>query len=96
MLAAADKAGFAFDTIHFPLNVMDAHFKSFEKKVLAVAIQKGLGILHMKPLGGGFNTIDSSRVNISTAPPNIPIGGTTLRSKYLDPQNAPSVATLTA
>ena len=33
---------------------MDAHFKSFEKKVLPVALQKGLGILHMKPLGGGF------------------------------------------
>lgn len=54
MLAAADKHGFAFDTIQFPLNVMDAHFKSFEKKVLPVAQQKGLGILHMKPLGGGF------------------------------------------
>ena len=54
MLAAADRAGFAFDTIQFPLNVMDAHFKSFEKKVLPVALQKGLGILHMKPLGGGF------------------------------------------
>jgi predicted aldo/keto reductase-like oxidoreductase len=37
-----------------PLNVMDAHYKSFEKKVLPVALQKGMGVLHMKPLGGGF------------------------------------------
>jgi aryl-alcohol dehydrogenase-like predicted oxidoreductase len=54
MLAAADKHGFAFDTIQMPLNVMDAHYRSFEKKVLPVALQKGMGILHMKPLGGGF------------------------------------------
>jgi aryl-alcohol dehydrogenase-like predicted oxidoreductase len=54
MLAVADAHGFAFDTIQMPLNVMDAHYKSFEKKVLPVAVQKGMGILHMKPLGGGF------------------------------------------
>jgi aryl-alcohol dehydrogenase-like predicted oxidoreductase len=54
MLAAADRHGFAFDTIQMPLNVMDAHYRSFEKKVLPVAVQKGMGILHMKPLGGGF------------------------------------------
>ena len=54
MLKAADDHGFAFDTIQMPLNVMDAHFESFEKKVLPVAAHKGMGILHMKPLGGGF------------------------------------------
>jgi aryl-alcohol dehydrogenase-like predicted oxidoreductase len=54
MLKAADDHGFAFDTIQMPLNVMDAHFRSFEQKVLPVANQKGLGVLHMKPLGGGF------------------------------------------
>ncbi len=54
MLAAADKNHFEYDTIQMPLNVMDAHFRSFEKKVLPVANQKGMGVLHMKPLGGGF------------------------------------------
>ncbi len=54
MLKAADEHGFAFDTIQMPLNVMDAHFKSFEHDVLPVALSKGLGVLHMKPLGGGF------------------------------------------
>jgi aryl-alcohol dehydrogenase-like predicted oxidoreductase len=54
MLKAAEDHGFEFDTIQMPLNVMDAHYKSFEKKVLPVAVQKGMGILHMKPLGGGF------------------------------------------
>jgi aryl-alcohol dehydrogenase-like predicted oxidoreductase len=54
MLAAADDHGFAFDTIQMPLNVMDAHYNSFEKRVMPAAIQRGMGILHMKPLGGGF------------------------------------------
>jgi aryl-alcohol dehydrogenase-like predicted oxidoreductase len=54
MLDAADRHGFAFDTIQMPLNVMDPHYRSFEKKVLPVALQKGMGVLHMKPLGGGF------------------------------------------
>jgi aryl-alcohol dehydrogenase-like predicted oxidoreductase len=54
MLKAADDHGFEFDTIQMPLNVMDAHFKSFEHRVLPVALQKGMGVLHMKPLGGGF------------------------------------------
>ena len=35
MLATASKHGFKFDAVQMPLNVMDAHFNSFEKKVLA-------------------------------------------------------------
>jgi predicted aldo/keto reductase-like oxidoreductase len=54
MLKMADDHGFVFDTIQMPLNVMDAHYNSFEKRVLPVAREKGMGILHMKPLGGGF------------------------------------------
>ena len=33
MLDAAFKHGFTFDAVQMPLNVMDAHFKSFAKKV---------------------------------------------------------------
>jgi predicted aldo/keto reductase-like oxidoreductase len=54
MIAAADKHGFTFDTVQLPLNVMDAHYRSFEKMVLPVAEQKGMGILGMKPFGGGI------------------------------------------
>jgi diketogulonate reductase-like aldo/keto reductase len=61
MLKAADDHGFEFDTIQMPLNVMDAHYKSFEHQVLPVAVQRGMGILHMKPLGGGF-ILDSKTV----------------------------------
>jgi len=31
--------------------VMDAHFESFEKKVLPVLVKEGIGVLGMKPLG---------------------------------------------
>jgi hypothetical protein len=37
-----------------PLNVMDAHFKSFEKKVLPVALELDMGILAMKTFGDKF------------------------------------------
>jgi uncharacterized protein len=53
MLEAAKKAGFEFDTVQMPLNVMDAHYKSFEAGVLPVLQQRGIGVLGMKSLGSG-------------------------------------------
>lgn len=54
MLATAAKHGFTFDTVQMPLNVMDAHFNSFEKKVLPVLLKNGIGVLGMKPMGDHF------------------------------------------
>src|SRR6266436_365819 len=34
-----------------PLNVMDAHYASFEKQVLPVLLQHEIGVLGMKPMG---------------------------------------------
>ena len=42
---------FTFDAVQMPLNVMDAHFDSFEKKVLPVLIGHKIGVLGMKPMG---------------------------------------------
>lgn len=53
MLDEADKHGFRFDTVQMPLNVMDAHFRSFEKKVLPRLVQNQIGVLGMKPIGAG-------------------------------------------
>jgi aryl-alcohol dehydrogenase-like predicted oxidoreductase len=53
MLKAADDHQFAFDTVQMPLNVMDAHYRSFEKMVLPVLVQKDIGVLGMKSLGDG-------------------------------------------
>jgi predicted aldo/keto reductase-like oxidoreductase len=51
MLATAAKHSFAFDAVQMPLNVMDAHFNSFEKKVLPVLLKNDIGVLGMKPMG---------------------------------------------
>jgi predicted aldo/keto reductase-like oxidoreductase len=51
MIATAQAHQFHFDTVQMPLNVMDAHFKSFETEVLPVAIQQGIGVLGMKSMG---------------------------------------------
>lgn len=50
MLQTALDHGFTFDTVQMPLNVMDAHFDSFEKKVLPVLRKQNIGVLGMKPL----------------------------------------------
>src|SRR3989442_3760197 len=54
MLATAAQHGFTFDAVQMPLNVMDAHFNSFEKKVLPVLTKDGVGVLGMKPMGDPF------------------------------------------
>src|ERR1700704_2587368 len=51
MLATAAKHSFTFDAVQMPLNVMDAHFNSFEKRVLPVLTKDGVGVLGMKPMG---------------------------------------------
>jgi hypothetical protein len=36
-----------------PLNVLDAHYESFEQHVLPVLLEKKIGVLGMKSLGSG-------------------------------------------
>jgi aryl-alcohol dehydrogenase-like predicted oxidoreductase len=54
MLNTAFAHDFTFDAVQMPLNVMDAHFNSFEKKVLPVLIEHNIGVLGMKPMGAGI------------------------------------------
>ena len=51
MLHTAFAHDFTFDAVQMPLNVMDAHFDSFEKKVLPVLLEHKIGVLGMKPMG---------------------------------------------
>jgi predicted aldo/keto reductase-like oxidoreductase len=53
MLAVADRSSFHFDTVQMPLNVMDAHYRSFGQMVVPEAVKRGIGILGMKSMGGG-------------------------------------------
>src|SRR6476661_1108528 len=51
MLNTAFAHDFTFDAVQMPLNVMDAHYDSFEKKVLPVLVKHNIGVLGMKPMG---------------------------------------------
>ncbi|MBC8094236.1 MAG: aldo/keto reductase [Akkermansiaceae bacterium] len=53
MLELARKHGLQFDTVQMPLNVMDAHFRSFEHQVLPELVKQRIGVLGMKSLGSG-------------------------------------------
>ena len=61
MFAMAEKHGFHFDTVQMPINVMDAHFRSFTKEVMPVAIQQGTAVLAMKTFGDHY-ILDSKTV----------------------------------
>ncbi len=50
MFKAALDRQFTFDAVQMPLNIMDAHYNSFEKKVLPVLVKSNIGILAMKTL----------------------------------------------
>jgi predicted aldo/keto reductase-like oxidoreductase len=54
MLDVAAAHAFQFDSCQMPLNVMDAHFRSFEREVLPRLVRAGIGVLGMKPMGDGF------------------------------------------
>jgi len=51
---AAMLARYDFDTILMPLHAADPHYLSFEKGVLARAVEKNLGITAMKVLANGW------------------------------------------
>jgi len=53
MLELAQKHGFSFDFVQMPLNVMDAHFRSFAHLVVPELVRQKIGVLGMKSMGGG-------------------------------------------
>jgi aryl-alcohol dehydrogenase-like predicted oxidoreductase len=51
MIELADRRGFTFDTVQMPVNVFDAHYKSFAKTVIPAAQRRDMGVLAMKTFG---------------------------------------------
>src|SRR5207249_8144820 len=45
MLETARKNSFRFDTVQMPINVLDVHYRSFEKEVLPLAQHEGTAVL---------------------------------------------------
>lgn len=54
MLEVARDRGFTFDTVQMPLNVMDAHYRSFEKLVVPELVRQKIGVLGMKSMANGI------------------------------------------
>jgi len=54
MLEVARDHDVAFDAVQLPLNVMDAHYRSFGRLVVPELVRQNIGILGMKSLGNGY------------------------------------------
>lgn len=54
MLQVAADRGFKFDAVQMPLNVMDAHYRSFAKLVVPELVKQNIGILGMKTMANGI------------------------------------------
>jgi predicted aldo/keto reductase-like oxidoreductase len=61
MLEVANAHNFHFDAVQMPLNVMDAHFRSFAEQVLPVLVREKIGVLGMKAFGDHY-ILDSNPV----------------------------------
>ncbi|HEY7037014.1 MAG TPA: aldo/keto reductase [Thermomicrobiales bacterium] len=57
--------GFPFDTVQMPLNVFDAHWRSFEQEIVPLCQQQGIAVIGMKSLAAGY--LMQSGVNITPA-----------------------------
>lgn len=52
-LEVAREHQFRFDAVQMPLNVLDAHFRSFARNVLPVLVKEQMGVLGMKSMASG-------------------------------------------
>jgi diketogulonate reductase-like aldo/keto reductase len=75
MFEVADQHQFHFDTVQMPLNVMDAHFDSFEQGVLPIALAHGTAVMGMKAFGDPFilDTKAVSPIEMLQYPMSLPI-----------------------
>ena len=75
MFEVADQHDFHFDTVQMPLNVMDAHFDSFEQGVLPIALAHSTAVMGMKAFGDPFilDTKAVSPIEMLQYPMSLPI-----------------------
>jgi predicted aldo/keto reductase-like oxidoreductase len=58
---------FEWSSVQMPLNVMDVHYRSFQKQVLPVLLQRKIGVLAMKSLGGNGSIVSKAGVPVEQA-----------------------------
>jgi predicted aldo/keto reductase-like oxidoreductase len=54
-------------SVQMPLNVMDVHYRSFQKQVLPVLLERNIGVLAMKSLGGNGSIVSQAKVPVEDA-----------------------------
>ena len=47
---------FDWETVQMPINMMDAQFRSFRNEIVPDCLDRGIGVIGMKTLGGGVIT----------------------------------------
>jgi len=53
--------------VQMPLNVMDPHYRSFQKGVLPELLMRGIGVLGMKSLGGNGSIVSQAGISVEDA-----------------------------
>jgi predicted aldo/keto reductase-like oxidoreductase len=54
MLEVARAHGVRFDAVQLPINPLDWHFRSFQRRVVPELVKEGIAVLGMKPLAAGI------------------------------------------
>jgi uncharacterized protein len=58
---------FEWASVQMPLNVMDVHYRSFQKQVLPELLRRNIGSLGMKSLGGNGNIVTKAGIAVEDA-----------------------------
>jgi predicted aldo/keto reductase-like oxidoreductase len=58
---------YSWSAVQMPLNVMDAHYRSFQKQVLPKLMERGIAALGMKSLGGNGSIVSKAGVPVAAA-----------------------------
>jgi predicted aldo/keto reductase-like oxidoreductase len=58
--------GFPWDTVQLPVNVLDAHFRSFQREIIPELLEREIGVLAMKTLAGG-HLLETGTVSVEEA-----------------------------
>jgi uncharacterized protein len=59
--------GYPFDTVQMPLNPFDYSYRSFQRQVLPVAVERGMAVFGMKSMGGSGEMISSGALTPAEA-----------------------------
>ena len=65
-LAMLDKP-FEWETSQMPVNVLDVHYRSFQKHVVPVCLKKQVGVIGMKGFGGGSGILAKTGLSATEA-----------------------------